>query len=234
MRRYMQDRYAPYLRVRYKTHQGGSIRSNPQFRSFALMLRFVLFVACFVFALNGMTDRFRDAVENICEYKVSQLVSEYIDRGVLNATDQYSDISFVHVARNPEGNVTSVETDAIEVNRFAAVLSESILEEIKNREHDKIEAPLGALTGNGLLSSLGFSVPYRIIPVGKVTVSPISSFDDSGYNQTIHRLQMEVSVNVRILFPLMKREEAVKRTVIVSETVIIGDVPSTLLTKGLP
>ncbi len=234
MRRYMQARYAPYLRVRYKTHQGGGIRFNPQFGSFALMLRFVLFAVGFVFALNGMTDHFREAVENICEYKVSQLVSEYIDRGVLNVADHYSEKSFVHVTRNPEGEVTSVETDAIEVNRFAAFLSDNILKEIKSREHEKIEAPLGALTGNDLLSSLGFSVPYRIIPAGKVTVSPISSFDDSGYNQTIHRLQMEVSVNVRILFPLMKREEAVKRTVIVSETVIIGDVPSTLLTKGLP
>lgn len=232
MRRFTQTRYAPYLRVRYRTRQYGSVRSNPRVRNFVLMLRFVLCVVCFVFAVNGMTDHFRGAVENICEYKVSQLVSEYIDRGVLQATSQYPEKSFVHVARDPQGNVTSVETDAIEVNRFAAVLSESILEEIKNREQDKIEAPLGSLTGNGLLSSLGFSIPYRIIPAGKVTVSPVSGFDDSGINQTIHRLQMEVSVNVRILFPLMKREEAVKRTVIVSETVIIGDVPNTLLTKG--
>ncbi len=234
MRRYTQARYSPYLRVHYKTRQGGGIRSNPQIRNFALMLRFVLFVVCFVFALNGMTDHFRGAVENICEYKVSQLVSEYIDSGVLQATSLYPDKSFVHVARNPEGHVTSVETDAIEVNRFAAALSESILDEIKKREKDEIQAPLGVLTGNGLLSSLGFSVPYRIIPAGKVTVSPSSGFDDSGINQTIHRLQMEVSVNVRILFPLMKREETVKRTVIVSETVIIGDVPNTLFTKGTP
>ncbi len=234
MRRSTQARYAPYLRVRYRKRQYGSVRSYPQVRNFILMLRFALCVVCFVFAVNGMTDHFRAAVENICEYKVSQLVSEYIDRGVLQATELYPVKSFVHVARNPQGQITSVETDAIEVNRFAVNLSESILEEIKKRERDEIEAPLGVLTGNGLLSALGFSVPYRIMPVGKVTVSPSSGFDHSGINQTVHRLQMEVSVNVRILFPLMKREESVKRTVIVSETVIIGDVPTTLLTRELP
>lgn len=234
MRRDAQARYSPYLRVRYRTRQFGSVRSIPAARRFVLMIRFILCVAGFVFALNGMTDHFRGAVQNICEYKVSQLVSEYIDKGVMQATSLYPDKSFVHVGRNPQGHVTSVETDAIEVNRFAAVLSENILQEMQKREREKIKAPLGAFTGNGLLSALGFSIPYRIIPAGKVTVSPVSGFDHSGINQTVHRLQMEVSVNVRILFPLMKREEVVKRTVIVSETVIIGDVPNSLLMKGLP
>lgn len=231
MRKYAQARYIPYLRVRCRTRQRGSVRSMPSARNFILMLRFVLCVVCFVFALNGMTDHFREALENICEYKVSQLVSEYIDRGVLQATSLYPEKSFVHIGRNQQGQVTSVETDAIEVNRFAAVLSENILQEIQKREREKIKAPLGAFTGSSLLSSLGFSVPYRIIPAGKVTVSPVSGFEHTGINQTVHRIQMEVTVNVRILFPLIKREEVVKRTVIVSETVIIGDVPDALLSK---
>lgn len=234
MRRYTQARYAPYLRVRGRTPQFGSVRLIPAVRNFVLLLRFVLCVVCFVFALNGMTDHFRGAVENICEYKAAQLVGEYIDRGVLQATSLYPEKNFVHIERSPQGQVTSVETDAIEVNRFAAVLSESILKEMQKREREIIKAPLGAFTGNGLLSALGFSIPYRVVPAGKVTIAPVSGFDHSGINQTVHRLQIEVSVNIRILFPLMKREESVKRTIILSETVIIGDVPNTLLTKGLP
>lgn len=232
MKRYSEVRYSPYLRMRCRTRRGGSIRSYPQFRSFILLLRFIVTLVCFVVALNGMTDHFREAVQNICEYKASQLVNEYIDRGVLETTSLYPQKSFVVVSRNSEGQVTSVETDAIEVNRFAAILSDKILKEIKAREHERIKAPAGALTGNDLLSSLGFSVAYRIIPAGKVTVSPNSAFDDSGINQTIHRLQMEVEVHVKILFPLMKKEETVKRTVILSETVIIGDVPGVLFSKG--
>ncbi len=234
MRRLTQASYAPYLRERSRTRQVGGIRTNPKARSIVLLLRFILCVVCFIYAVNGVSDNFRAAVENICDYKASQLVIEYIDKGVLQATKLYPEKNFVYVARNTQGHVTSVETDAIEVNRFAAVLSESILEEIQKRENDKIKVPLGAFTGKGLISSLGFSIPYRIIPAGKVTVSPASGFDASGINQTIHRLQMDVEVSVRILFPLMKREEIIKRTVIVSETVIIGDVPNTLMTRGLP
>jgi sporulation protein YunB len=174
---------------------------------------------------------FHSASESICEYKVSQLVNEYIDLGVLKTTGFSSD-SFVIVSRNPEGQVTSVETNTMEVNRFAAVLSENILKEIKERQEDKIKAPVGAFTGNGLLSSLGFFISYRVIPEGKVTVSPSSFFDNAGINQTVHRLQMDVLVDVKILFPMMKREERVNRTVIISETVIIGDVPKTLMTRG--
>lgn len=232
MRRHMQAKYASYLRMRFRDRPSRSLRSYPQVRSFILFVRFILCSFCFVAALNGMTNHFQEAVQNICEYKVAQLVNEYIDKGVMEATSLYPQKSFVAVSKNPAGQVVSVETDALAVNRFAAVLSDSILKEIKAREHEKIMAPLGALTGSGLLSSLGVSVPYRIIPMGKVTVSPVSGFDDSGINQTIHRLQLEVETKVQILFPLMKREETVRRTLILSETVIIGDVPEALIAKG--
>lgn len=230
MRRYTDARYDPYIRTRIRCGAGLRFRVKPAVIGFVRLARSVLCLFCLVIALNGMLNNFQEAIEKICEYKVAQLVNEYIDRAVLEATAVYPEKDLVEVVRNPQGKVTSVETDAMGVNRFAALLSESILRQLKEKETEEIKAPFGALSGNGLLSSMGFSIPCRIIPAGKVTVSPLSGFSDAGMNQTVHRLQMDVSVYVRILFPLMKREEAVKRTVIISETVIIGDVPDTLLT----
>lgn len=228
MRRFTSTRYVPYLRTRCNVKSRWNTNVRTSVRSFTLFLRLLLCMLCFAFAMSGMIKNFHTAVENISEYKAAQLVGEYIDEGVLAVTDDYFESDFVHIGRNGDGQVTSVETNSIEINRFAASLSESILNAIKEKEHEKIKAPLGTITGTGLLSSVGLSVPYRIIPMGKVTVSPVSSFEDAGINQTIHRLQMEVSVKVRILFPMTKKEEEVKRTVLVSETVIIGDIPDFL------
>ena len=190
MRRYTDARYVPYIRTRYRTRPVRNVRANLYVRSFLLLLRSIICVVCFVCAFSSGVKNFHSASESICEYKVSQLVNEYIDLGVLKTTGFSSD-SFVIVSRNPEGQVTSVETNTMEVNRFAAVLSENILKEIKERQEDKIKAPVGAFTGNGLLSSLGFFISYRVIPEGKVTVSPSSFFDNAGVNQTVHRLQMD-------------------------------------------
>lgn len=229
MRRFTEARYVPYLRTRYRPRRRWNAQVNTSVRDFGIFLRFVMFIAFLVVAVNGIGNHFKTAVENVGEYKVSELVNEYIDRGVLKATGAYRDKSFITVGRGGDGKVVSVETNTMEVNRFAAELSECILEEIKSREHEKIKIPLGAIKGgNSLLSSFGFTVSYRIVPAGKVTVIPGSELENAGINQTIHRLTMEVSVQVRVLFPFIKKEDEIKRNVLVSETVIVGEVPNYL------
>ena len=41
---------------------------------------------CFIATINGICNNFYNAVDNIVEYKASQLVNEYIDNGVLSAS----------------------------------------------------------------------------------------------------------------------------------------------------
>lgn len=231
MRKYSYDRYIPYIRTRYRYRTGLSVQAEAFIRKLTVLFRIVICVIFLAAAFGGIGKNFSEAVDNISEYKAAQLVNEYIDRGVLSASEQYQQKNFVLVGYNSDGTVTSVEVDAIEVNRFAALLSESIQKEIKEREHEKIKVPLGSVTGKKLLSSLGLSIPYRIIPEGKVSVTPESVFQDVGINQTVHKLKMNVSVKVKILFPLVNKEESIDREIIVSETVIVGDVPEMLISK---
>ncbi len=232
MRRYTDTRYIPYLRTRYKAHVRWNAPVGTCIRDLILLLRFIIFITCVIFALNSFGKNFFSAVQNVSEYKTAQLVNEYIDNGVLEATNLYQEHCFAFVEYNTDGGVSSLETNAISINQFAAHLSDSILKQIKRNENVKIKAPLGALSGNGLLSSLGFSVPYRIVPSGKITVAPKSSFESAGINQTVHRLNMEVSVKVKILFPILGKEEEIKRNILISETVIIGDVPGILFSNN--
>lgn len=232
MKKYSYDRYIPYIRTRYKNRTRINASNSRFIREFAVFVRFIICVVWLIVSINGMGKYFYLAVENISNYKATQIVNEYINGGVLSVSALYQEKSFVTVGYNKEGMVTSVETDAVEVNRFASMLSESIQREIKSKEHEKIKVPLGAVTGKKLLSSLGLSIPHRIIPVGKVLVTPESVFKDAGINQTVHQLKMNVFVNVKILFPLINKEESIEREIIVSETVIVGDVPKMLLSNG--
>jgi len=232
MKRYLHSRYMPYIRTRYSSYPRTNFVSNTFLRNFSQFFRLILCIAFIVAALGKFINNFSEAVENICEYKAAQLVNEYIDYGVLAASSLFQERNFVSVVYNNDGTVTSIETDGIEVNRFASLISESIQKEIISREHEKITVPLGSVTGVKLLSAFGFSIPFRIIPAGKVKVIPESLFYDGGINQTVHKLKMNVSVNVRILFPMAAREEKIEREIIVAETVIVGDVPEIMLSKN--
>jgi len=219
------------MRVRYRNRPRINILNGTFKRDFFSFFRMVICTVFLVAVINSIGKNFYAAVENISEYKAAQLVNEYIDMGVLSVSSLYQDKSFVIVGYNNDGVVTSVETDTIEVNRFASILSESIQKEIKKREYEKIKVPLGSVTGRKLLSSFGFSIPYRIIPGGKVSVTPQSVFQDAGINQTVHKLKMNVSVKVKVLFPFISMEEKIDREIIISETVIVGDVPKMFLSK---
>lgn len=229
MKRCSYGRYIPYVRIRYKSR--AKVLNSASIRNFFCFLKVIICLSCLIAVINRAAGSFHAAVENICEYKAARLVNEYIDYGVLSASDLFEGKSFVSVNYGTDGTVRSVETDGVEVNRFASVLSESIQKEIEARKYEKITVPLGAVTGTVLLSSSGISVPFRIIPEGKVQVTPESVFHDAGINQTIHKLKMNVSVRVKILFPLVNREERIDREIIVSETVIVGRVPEMFLTK---
>ena len=92
MRRDAQVRYSPYLRVRYRTRQFGSVRSIPAAKRLVLMIRFVLCVAGFEFALilsNLQVRAMKDMIE------VTYPLDEFRDVVVRKTTeDLYNKIDY--------------------------------------------------------------------------------------------------------------------------------------------
>lgn len=229
MKRFTEARYIPYLRTRYRTRVHYGVPMGMAIKEFFFFFRIVVCITCLVLTIRSASGHFYEAVKNTSEYQAVQLMNTYIDDGVLKTTSNYDDNIFIHIGKNNKGQVISVETNTMEVNRFAAQLSENILEGIKQNEKVRIKAPIGSSSGSGLFSSFGFFIPYRIVPAGKVYVKPESIFKSAGINQTVHRLKMKVIVEVKILFPLMGKVEKMERDILISETVIMGDVPEKIM-----
>ena len=60
----------------------------------------------------------------------------------------------------------------------------------------------------------------------------LSDFSQAGINQTLHKLTMEVSVDVAILVLGQTSSFTLTSEVVVAETVIVGQVPDTYLQTG--
>ena len=63
--------------------------------------------------------------------------------------------------------------------------------------------------------------------VGNVETDLVSQFSQSGINQTLHRIYLNVSCTVTILTPFDTIEQSITNQVLIAEAVIVGDVPST-------
>ena len=77
-----------------------------------------------------------------------------------------------------------------------------------------------------------FFVPTANEPIRNSDATFESNFSQAGINQTLHQLNMIVSVDVSVLVMGETDSFTIHSEVVVAETVIIGDVPSTYLQSG--
>ena len=92
--------------------------------------------------------------------------------------------------------------------------------------------PLGSLILPEVLSGRGPEIPIKIISIRNSDAYFESSFSQAGINQTLHKLSMNVLVDVSVLVLGKTENFTVKSQVVVAETVIVGNVPNTYLDTG--
>ena len=158
-----------------------------------------------------------DAASNV----INQAVNQQIREGNI----QYDKL--VTLQRDQNGNITALTTNMQEMNRLKTQLLELLDDDIYNIEDDEISIPLGNLTGIQLLSGRGPSIPVKIIAVSSSDAQFQGEFSDAGINQTIHRIMMEVSLDLIVLLPSGTVTDRVSSQVCVAETVLLGPVPDT-------
>lgn len=67
----------------------------------------------------------------------------------------------------------------------------------------------------------------RISSIGNVETDLRSEFISQGINQTLHRVYLQVKCQVSILTPFDNIERDITNQVLLAESVIVGNIPST-------
>lgn len=137
--------------------------------------------------------------------------------------------SLVHITRDAQGNVLSIETDAQGINLLARQTSALAAVKLNAACEKGVRVPVGAFTGIEMLAGVGFKTTFRTIPVGSVTCDSKSSFRSAGINQTLHSLYFTVTACVRVVLPSGSKEVSVSVPVLVCENVIVGKIPEIYL-----
>ena len=78
-----------------------------------------------------------------------------------------------------------------------------------------------------MLSGRGPGVKIRISSIGNIETNLNSEFTSQGINQTLHRIYVDISCNVKVLTPFKDIERKIKNKVLLAENVIVGNIPDT-------
>lgn len=196
--------------------------------------RILIFAAVLVVLFLILRVRYRDVIRELAETQVknttSDLTNDAIARQIAAGDIQYDRI--VYFEKNLDGRITALKTNMTEVNRLKTDILNIINDEILALDTSDIGIPIGSLFLPEFFSGKGFTIPVHILSIRNSDAAFVSHFSQAGINQTLHKLTMEVSVDVAVLVLGETSSFTINSEVVVAETVIVGEVPQTYLQTG--
>lgn len=145
----------------------------------------------------------------------------------LNDSLRYDDL--IHIERDADGNVTSITTDSLKINKIARDTAYMSQENLNKMSAEGILVPIGALTGIEALAGFGKKINLKIIPISNVECRFVSKFTQAGINQTLHSLYLQIVSDISIIMPSKSTNLASTIQVLICESVIAGKIPDVYL-----
>ena len=201
-------------------------RMSPAFRRAA--------VCTLIFMLAALAGSFGVTLRRmVTDYAVSAARDEVVTKVNAIVQDVMADPDFtekplVDLERDANGAVTAVTANAAAINALAAeVLCRAV--QATEQEAIRIEIPVMNLLGSALFMNRGPSVSVDVTMLSSSTAGFRSELSSAGINQTRHQIFLELDVQLSFLMPWRGMETGVQTEILISETVIVGQVPGSYM-----
>ena len=201
-------------------------------RKIAVLIGLLLLICAVGFI--SMRDRYRDVIADLARTQVMNTTSDLANDAIGKQID-IGNITYdriVYFEKDLNGKITALKTNMSEANRLRVEILDLINEQILSLDSADIGIPLGSLFLPEFLSGKGPVIPVRVLSIRNSDAKFVSQLSQAGINQTLHRLNMEITVDVAVLVLGETNSYSVTNQVVVAETVIVGDVPQTFLQNG--
>lgn len=164
-------------------------------------------------------------IERQCRVKARSLATEFANEACLDNMQNITYDDLCTIEKDEANDVCLIKMNSININKLNSKIALEIQEKLNDTTISKFYIRLGSFTGITLLSGRGPNLEVRMSTIGEVTTELKSEFEEMGVNQTLHRLYINVNCNVSLLTPFKDGDENITAQVLISETVISGDIP---------
>jgi len=207
---------------------------NRKFKRFKILVVFIFICLFAVATLIYFQRNVTRVLISISEATIRSITTVAVNDAIyytLNDALRYEDL--ITIDRDESGNVTSITTDSLKINRIARDTAYLSQENLNKMSAEGIMVPIGALTGIEALAGFGQKINIKIIPISNVECRFVSKFLEAGINQTMHSLYLEIVSDISIIMPSKSTNLASTIEVLICESVITGKIPDTYLQASL-
>ena len=213
----------PFFRRRVRPPREGKRGHKALVPLMLLLLAAVCFLISAMIYLKTISCQIAVSdASDIMILQVNKAISQVLQEGAYQAED------FVELEKNNAGEVTAVRSNMAGINALSTVLLERVVGLTENRTIT-VSIPAGNLTGISLLMGRGPGIPVEIMVLTSSHVEFRNNILTAGINQTKHQISLLVIVDIDVLVPWGTESTQVCSEVLISDTVLLGQVPQTFL-----
>lgn len=164
-----------------------------------------------------------------CRSQLSEVISGSVQSVLEKTGAEYSDLSIEMYDEN--GNFVSANINTKNTNKLQSMIVSEINGNISGLSDSKIEISAGTLSGIVLLNGKGPDIKLRLVPVGSAQAELKSSFESAGINQTCHKISLDITAEIKAVYPTGSETVTVSMNCILAENIIAGEVPNGLIVR---
>lgn len=193
----------------------------------AAFLVIALIVTCVLLYLQYLVN---PVIYRTTSSKVKTLANKSMNIAVTTAMNQgisYGDL--IKIETN-DGKTTLLQANSIRINALAKLITRTVQENLRDLLEDSVRIHIGSFTGLPVLTNVGPMVNISLDnSFGDISCKFSSDFVSSGINQTQHKIYLHITTRVNIIFATQTMRVESGTDVLLCESIIIGEIPSTYL-----
>ncbi len=182
-----------------------------------------VFLLFFAFSLSKYAEGIAQTVlENSINLQINAEINKYISENKVlfeRITESLYDVN---------GSLCEIKINSYNMNIITNELQSLLTQKAQSCKSSPMYIPLFNLLNIKLLSG-GPKIKTNIVPIGNVTVDTINELKSVGINHTAHKIALEFTLNFKATMPYDSINFKSCFTVVLHESLIIGDVPNVYL-----
>lgn len=186
-----------------------------------LLIMFATIIISIALFLKAAYPVFKASCETAASSKGVTIINEEVSKVMRN----YSYDNLISVEKDQNGKIAFIKADSIFINDIVTKIVSNIQKQFDGIPRISVFINMGSVSGISALKNFEPRFEVELESAGNINATTRTDFRSIGINQTHHKIYLDIDARVGILTPLDTFGKDVSTEVLLTEAVIVGEVP---------
>lgn len=199
-----------------------NLRELNSVKAVLLIMFFTIIISISLF-LKSAYPVFKASCETAASSKGNKIINDEVNKVMKNYT--YNDL--IKIEKDTNGKISLIEANSVYINEIVSQINSNIQKEFDKIPRITVYINMGAVSGISVLKNIEPKFEVELESAGNISSTVRTEFKSVGINQTHHKIYLDIDARVGILTPFSSFGKDINVDVLISEAIIVGEVPDT-------